>query len=215
MPSIRVKLTAAYAGALVATTAAFGGALWVGRGVTKYRELQRYVSVEANVALRLIAQAQRAGDSVVVVRDSLVGATLAPRIAAALDAFPDQLVVLDTAGRALYLSPAAARLDPSALETLTRTSRRLNTDRLAALITLGGDEILVMARLGEGVLPPVERVVAGASTNAIALSGRELLGTMLVIAPFVLLLSVGGAYVIAGRAFLPVDRINNEVEAIT
>ena len=215
MPSIRVKLTAAYAGALVATTAAFGGALWVGRGVTKYRELQRYVSVEANVALRLIAQAQREGDSVVVVRDSLVGAQLTPRIAAALDAFPDQLVVLDTAGRALYLSPAATRLDPSALQTLIRTSRRLNTDRLAALITVQEDEILVIARLGEGVGPPIERVVAGSSTNAIALSGRELLGTMLVIAPFVLLLSVGGAYLIAGRAFRPVDQIINEVAAIT
>jgi signal transduction histidine kinase len=72
-----------------------------------------------------------------------------------------------------------------------------------------------MARLGEGVSPPVERVVVGASTNAIALSGRELLGTMLVIAPLVLLLSVGGAYLIAGRAFRPVDQIINEVAAIT
>ena len=215
MPSIRLKLTAAYAASLIGTTTVFAAALWLGRGVTKYRELQRYVSAEANVTLRMIVQAQRVGDTVVGVRDPLVGSELSPRIAAALDVFPDYIVVLDTTGRALYLSPLARRLEPTALETLTRTARRLNTDRLAALVTLEGEETLVVSRTGEGVERPVDRVVAGASTTATALSRRELLGTMLVIAPFVLAASVLSAYLIAGRAFRPVDRIINEVEAIT
>jgi signal transduction histidine kinase len=58
-------------------------------------------------------------------------------------------------------------------------------------------------------------VVVGSSTSATALSGRELLVPLLVGVPAVLLLSVGLAWVIAGRAFRPVDRIINEVEAIT
>ena len=43
----------------------------------------------------------------------------------------------------------------------------------------------------------------------------ELVGTMLVIAPLLLLISIGGAYVIAGRALRPIDGIINEVQAIT
>jgi signal transduction histidine kinase len=38
---------------------------------------------------------------------------------------------------------------------------------------------------------------------------------MLVIAPLLLLISIGGAYVIAGRALRPIDGIINEVQAIT
>lgn len=216
MPSIRSRLTIAYAGALIGTTAVFAGALWVGRGVAKYRELQRYVSSEANVALRLIAQTQVVGDSAVVVRDSLIGPTLAPRLASALDVLPDELIVLDTAGRALYLSPRARQLDPFDREALTRTARRLNTDRIAALLTVGdGDQLLVVSRVDEGVRPPVRRVVVGSSTANTSLSQRELFGPMVVIAPIVLLLSIGSAWLIAGRAFRPVDQIINEVEAIT
>jgi signal transduction histidine kinase len=220
MPSIRLRLTAAYTAALVGTTAAFALALWVGRGASKYRELQRYTSAEANVVLRLMAQAQQSGEPVVEVRDPIVGPVLSERMAAVLDALPGYVVVLDTAltdtaKRALYLSPAARQLDAGDLETLTQTARRLDTDRLAAVLTVNGEEILVVARGGEGIAPPVDRVVAGASTSAAALSGRELVGTMLAIVPLVVVLSIGSAYVIAGRAFRPVDRIINELEAIT
>jgi two-component system, OmpR family, sensor kinase len=52
-------------------------------------------------------------------------------------------------------------------------------------------------------------------TTGFAMSSRELLATLFVVAPFVLLVSIGGAYVIAGRAFRPVDQIINEVEAIS
>jgi signal transduction histidine kinase len=42
-----------------------------------------------------------------------------------------------------------------------------------------------------------------------------LLGTLLALAPVILLISLGVAYYIAGRAFRPVDDLINEVEAIT
>ena len=44
---------------------------------------------------------------------------------------------------------------------------------------------------------------------------RELVATMLAITPLLVLLSIGGAYLIAGRAFRPVEHMINEVEAIT
>ena len=46
-------------------------------------------------------------------------------------------------------------------------------------------------------------------------SPREILASALMILPVVLLLSAGGAFVIAGRAVRPIDRITTEVEDIT
>ena len=59
------------------------------------------------------------------------------------------------------------------------------------------------------------RVYAALSTSGISLTPRELVGTMLVIAPFLLAMSMTLAYIIAGRAFRPIDRIIDQVEAIT
>ena len=61
------------------------------------------------------------------------------------------------------------------------------------MLTVNDEEILVVARRGEGAVPPVDRVVAGASTSAAALSGRERVATMLAIVPVVALLSIGSA----------------------
>jgi two-component system, OmpR family, sensor kinase len=61
----------------------------------------------------------------------------------------------------------------------------------------------------------ISRVVVASSTQAAELAVGDLIGTMLVIAPLLLLISIGGAYVIAGRALRPIDGIINEVQAIT
>jgi signal transduction histidine kinase len=47
------------------------------------------------------------------------------------------------------------------------------------------------------------------------LAVRDLLGTMLIVAPLLLIASVGLSYVIAGHAFRPIDRIIDEVRAVT
>jgi signal transduction histidine kinase len=213
--SIRAKLTTAYAVALVGTVTAFGAALWVGRGASMYRELQHYVFSEADVALRIIADARRGVQPVAETRDSLVGPQIAGGLDTSLAVLPDYLVVLDSGGRALYLSNRARRLRPGDLDAFIKAARQLKSSTVAAVLTLDGDQVLVGARDAPIELRPATRVAAGASTSSTVLSRQELLGTMLVIAPFLLGASVFGAYVIAGRAFRPVDHIINEVEAIT
>jgi two-component system, OmpR family, sensor kinase len=216
MASIRAKLTTYYAAALVGTMTVFGAALWTARGANVDREVQRYVFAQADIALRVLRQAAAGGEPILEVRDSLVGPTLARRVATALDVLPDYLLVLDTGGRMLYASPKARRLETRDLDVLTEAARRLTSSRVGAIVSLTSDQLLVAGRDElEPSLLPVERVVAGASTSPTALSRRELLGTMVAIAPFILAASIVGAYLIAGRAFRPVDRIINEVEAIT
>jgi signal transduction histidine kinase len=117
----------------------------------------------------------------------------------------------------LYASPAARLLAPDDLDLMVDAARRLEARRLAARVELDSDVLLVAGRLEtDPRLAPVERVVAGAGTNRMREQAeRELLGSMLVIAPVLVVLSVGGAYVIAGRAFEPIDRLMYELEAIT
>jgi two-component system OmpR family sensor kinase len=61
----------------------------------------------------------------------------------------------------------------------------------------------------------VSRVVVGREVDLTAGWLRELLATLLVVAPLVIGASVGAAYLIAGRAVEPVGQMINEVEAIT
>ena len=58
--------------------------------------------------------------------------------------------------------------------------------------------------------------MAGVPTGwVVAQAQREVLGTIFVIAPLLMVLSVGVAYLIAGRVFQPVERLSSDLEAIT
>ena len=75
--------------------------------------------------------------------------------------------------------------------------------------------LLLAARRDPALLPNITRIVAGVPTSIAELSPRLLTGTILVVFPFILLVSVAASYVISGRAIEPVERLINEVEAIT
>ena len=77
------------------------------------------------------------------------------------------------------------------------------------------EEILVARREARPEFAPLSLIIAGSPTTSSVRAQSELFGSMLAVAPFVLLVSVGVAYYIAGRAFRPVDHLINEVEAIT
>jgi signal transduction histidine kinase len=220
MSSIRARLTAAYALALVGTMAVFGGALYVGRGAGVYSELQRYVFAQADITLRILRQAQSEGAPLVETADPLVGAQLTPALRTAVEVVPGYVFVFDSTGRALYISSAARRLeaDPATrgdLRTLLDAAQRLESSNFGLEIRLRGTRVLLAARRPATPVPPVERVVAGSPTDGAVRSGRELIGTILVVAPFILAASVAAAYAIAGSAMSPLDRVINEVEAIT
>jgi signal transduction histidine kinase len=75
--------------------------------------------------------------------------------------------------------------------------------------------MLLVARRDSTLLPDITRVVAGVPTTIATLSGDVLVGTMLVVLPLVLLGFIGVSYVITGNALEPVERLINDVEAIT
>ncbi len=232
MASIRARAAAAYAVALSGTLALFAGTLWVARGASGDRELQRYVNEEADLAVRLLAQARGPGLALTEVLDPLVGPLAVVRVQLLLDALPNVVLVTDTAGRIVYGSPearvlavrgaaevvnAAARLTPTLAGKLQ--VRRDTAGAAGAYVRARGlaprEEVLVVRRDVGADLAPLRSVVVATPTRAARRAQEELLAAALAIGPVVLLLSAGAAWWIAGRAVRPLDRMVTELEAIT
>ena len=213
--SIRARVTLLFMLALLVSVVIFGGGIWVGRKDSAYyRELQRYVQSQAELAIRIIVQAELRGP-VTVTRDPLVGAKLVPELASAMEVIPDYLMVLDTSGRAVYVSEKARALPESDLSTLLERSANIEPGPTATLLTLRSDQIFLSARIETDPATPIERIVAGSSTSTTEELWRDLLRSMLMLAPVVLLIGGTAAYVIGGVAVRPITTIISELEAIT
>jgi len=212
--SIRTRVTAAYALALGATMLAFAAALFAARRTTVLRDLQVRVSTLADFGHLVLTQAGTQNNPVVVTNDSLRGPELQPLLRARLDAVPEYVVVSDSL-RALYTSVAVRRLPPEDVDALLRAAMRLTPAQPAATVQLAGEKLLMVARFEHGEAGPVRRVVAASSTAPAEFATSEQFGVFLLIAPFVLLLSVVMAFMITGGALAPVDEIIREVSALT
>lgn len=213
--SIRARVTLLFLLALFISVSVFAGGIWVGRKDSAYyRELQRYVQSQAELAMRIITQFESRGP-VTVMRDSLIGAQLVPELASAMEVIPDYLMVLDTAGRAVYVSEKARALPPSDLLSLQESALDIEPGTTATLLTLRSDQIFLSARLENDQRTPIARIVAGSSTSTTEALWRDLLRSMLMLAPVVLVIGGTAAYIIGGVAVRPITTIISELEAIT
>ena len=213
--SIRARVSLLFMLALLVSVVLFGGGIWVSRKDSAYyRELQRYVQSQAELAIRIIVRAETRGP-VTVVRDPLVGARLVPDLASEMDVIPDYLMVLDTSGRAVYVSEKARALPEADLSTLLERSASIEIGPTATLLTLRSDQIFLSARIETDPTTPIARIVAGSSTSTTEELWRDLLRSMLMLAPVVLLIGGTAAYVIGGVAVRPITTIISELEAIT
>ncbi|HEU4630908.1 MAG TPA: HAMP domain-containing protein, partial [Gemmatimonadaceae bacterium] len=237
MISVRTKLTVAYAAALVATILVFGAALSLAKTATTEEFVRRSAFAQAELVARVLKQASEEPGEMISHEDSL-RPKLADAIGSRLTPLPDYVFVLAEDGRVLYNSPAASALtlvDPVLLvgkseeelyplrleayekyERLVRYGRALAEPSLSGEVQIDGSDVLVVARLLRDPSIPVERVVVGVPLDwQVAQARRELLGTMLVVAPLLIAFSIGIAYVIAGQTFRPVERLMTQLEAIT
>ena len=213
--SIRARVTLLFSLALLVSVIVFAGGIWIGRKDSAYyRELQRYVQSQAELAIRIIMQAETRGP-VTVLRDSLVGERLTSELASAMEVIPDYLLVLDTAGRAVYVSEKARALPPDDLIALQESALDIDPGTTATLLTLRSDQIYLSARLENDRTTPIARIVAGSSTSTTEALWRDLLRSMLILAPAVLVIGGTAAYLIGGVAVRPITTIISELEAIT
>ncbi len=218
MGSIRSRLTAAYTAALIATMLFFALTLLTVRRVTVFRELETRVAEEVDRTVRLIDIASKLfTQQLVVTPDSLVGAEVSPRVVPLLELIPDFVLLKDTRGYSLYRSEQVRLLSDSEREMLDSIVLAMPSSPTPTIVSLPSGDLLMQSRRlpGIGTRGQIDRVWVGIRTDAAQLAPSELVNTMLIVAPFLVALSVVFAYFIAGRAFRPIDRIIDQVEAIT
>jgi signal transduction histidine kinase len=217
MSTIRAQLTTAYAAALIGTVGVFAAVIWTTRREGAREEQRQHALMEANLALRLIRQSELAGEPVTANRDSLAGAQLDAPLRTMLEGMPDYLLVLDASGRILYVSAPIRDLneDPDQLAALMAAAVSAPTNGTARRVALDDRTLLMVAQSPADRGSAVSRVVVATATDVPDPANRDLIATMIALAPILLIASIALAYAIAGRAFQPVDRLVNEVQAIT
>ncbi len=236
MASIRTKLTVAYAGALVATIVAFAGALVIARLAGSEAVLERVALSEAELATVILRQAAMDGGDLISTTDSIV--RLREDVGSRLAALPDYVVVVDRRGRVVFNSLAArelAAVPPEKIGDMTydesyplrhqayqqferfvSAGQQLRESGQTTRLNVGDEQLIITMKIAREATGQVDRVITGIPVGWIRNQARrEVLGTILVIAPLLIVLSIGVAYLIAGRIFQPIERLMNDLEAIS
>ena len=143
--------------------------------------------------------------------------SLDPGISAYLEAVRDYLVVADTAGQVLALSEVARALNAAALERLTAPLDTLRAHPQPARSALGSGAgtVRYLAVPVRDAGPGIGGLLVATPINQAAFGPAELLRSMLLIAPVVLLGAALVGYWLAGTSLRPVQGIMDEVEAIS
>jgi len=221
MMSTRARLTVSYAVLLLATMITFVVALLVGQSKTATQ-----IAVATN--------AFRVADSVVLTLQ--VGQRLHPKLTYIdstnrtspqtkgtkelgdlLDPLPGYFMVLDPAGKTLYTSTLMRLLSGDDQTQFLRAALGLTDENVGLTVSVRGDSLrlLAVARVATAAGPNFSRVIAAMPLTGSDVPTQLLVGTMIMLAPIIFLVSMGVAYLVVGKSFKPVDDLINEVEAIT
>jgi signal transduction histidine kinase len=221
MPSTRARLTVSYALVLLGTMVAFGAALAVGRSKEAVQfQLGQEAFRVADNALLVIQTAQLANKRLTFV-DSTSGPTPVTKstreLADVLDPLPGYFMVLDQTGKLLYSSSLMRLLSGDDQTALLRSVLKLTDETGGVIVPVRGDtlHLLEVSRRNIIVSGNISRVVGALPTESADLPTTLLVGTMIVVAPIIFIVSMLVAYLVVGNSFRPVDQLINEVEAIT
>ncbi len=228
MQSIRWRLTLFYGVALLLTIALFAVALYWERRSSAEREretqLQSQLELEASLVKRWIEERARILPRIVeqgpsLGRPGVITFELIQEISAYLDGLGNFLIVMDPGGRLLYVSEEATRIGPASLGTLRQSLLRQpiipRIERLDLEEEAGEPYRVLIDTLGGPAARDVRAFLVAARPSAPLYGPPQLLVSMLLIAPFVMIVSTLLGYWLAGRSFKPMEQMITEVEAIT
>jgi signal transduction histidine kinase len=213
--TIRRRLTLWYTVALGVTVLAFGTLLYLERRQSSLRELDQRLGLEADLANRWLSESYNVLGRIVTTAGN--SPSLDPGISAYLEAVRDYLVVADSSGQVLALSEAARGLSADALQRLTAPLDSLRLAKRAGTLSLGSDggRLRYLAVRVEAAGPEIGGLLVATSISQVAFGPAELLRSMLLISPIILIGSALVGYWLAGTSLRPVQGIMDEVEAIS
>lgn len=219
MPSIRRRLTFWYAIALLASVGAFGGALYFERRRSSGRELDERLALEGRAAAQYFFSFQRSSDRRLAPGQMPVLAISA--VGGYFDAVRDYVIVFDPDRVPIYRNPLAKPITVAALtdafsDVLSAQSGRPDAVRSGVVHVRGVAQTLryVLVPVA-GVWEAPASILVAAPLDAVAFGPGQLLQAMLVIAPVILLGSLGLGYVLADTSLRPLEGMVDELEAVT
>lgn len=216
MQSIRTRLTTAYAAAMMATLLLFSVALLTVRRMTLMDDLRNRVEVESDKVVKAVNLARSTGtEAVIAQNDPLASRSVSMRLRAFLALLDGYVLVQDSTGYDIYASPAVEALSVEARGNFSEFARKAVANAKPRVLSLRDDDVMLAAREVPLSSNARYRVYAGLSTQTISFTPRELVSTMLVVTPLLLGVSLTFAWVIAGRSFRPIERMVDQVEAIS
>lgn len=214
MSTIRGRLTFWYTVALTATVLVFGTALYLERRQSSVRELDQRLALEADFARRWLNESY-------TVLNTLVRSTDPPEleqgVAANFEGVRDLLLVFDRHGRTLYINDPVRQLNFAAIEGLASLAGPSPTPPTTGTASVPGGEqpmryvILPVNDAGN----EVGALVVAARLSAVAFGPADLLRSMILVVPLILLASGVLGWFLAGRAMRPVQRLMDEVQEVT
>jgi signal transduction histidine kinase len=215
MTTIRRRLTLWYTVALAVTVLAFGTALYLERRQSGIKELDQRITLEADLAHRWLSESYKILGRIVTSTGS--SPSLDPGISAYLESVRDYLVVADTAGQVLALSEVTRTIPADALEQLAAPLAKPGLTRHISTLPLGPPTgpVRYLAIPVQDAGPMIRGLLVATPTAQAAFGPADLLRSMLVIAPLILLGAGLLGYWLAGTSLRPVQTIMDEVAAIS
>jgi two-component system OmpR family sensor kinase len=215
MTTIRRRLTVWYTVALAVTVLAFGTALYIERRQASVRELDQRLSLESDLAHRWLTQSYKVLGRIVT--NSGLRLSLDPAISAYLEPARDYLVVADTAGQVLALSDVTRSLDAETLQRLTSSLDTLPLTRHGGVLALGppNGKVRYLVVPVDDAGPGIGGLLVATPTRQASFGPTDLLRSMLLIAPVILVSAGLVGYWLAGSSMRPVEGIMDEVDAIS
>ncbi len=217
MFSTRVKLTAAFVVGLMAVTATLALAVLTARNNAVYHDIAQYAAAQGDLAARVITDAAASGEKVLVTSDTALIPLLAPKIVDRLQAVPGYLVVVDSAGTAVYRSPEVMRLQGTDMARLQGQLADLPNSGEALIFSLDSleEKLLFVSHSLPSNAGGLRRIASGALATRASTVPREYLLDALVIVPLIIAAAGVAAFLFLGRTQRQLAEITTEVAAIT
>jgi signal transduction histidine kinase len=215
--STRVKLTAAFVVGLIVVTVTLFLALLAARSNAVYHDIAQYAAAQGDLAARVITDAAQAGEKVVATDDTALIPALSPQLVDKLQSIPGYIVVVDTAGRAVYRSSDVMRLQGSDMNTLQTQLADLSKSGEALIFSLDSlqEKLLFVSKTLPGAPGGLSRIASGAVATRASVVPSEYLFDALLIVPLLITAAGVGAFLVLGRNQRQLQEITSEVAAIT
>jgi signal transduction histidine kinase len=215
--STRVKLTVAFVVGMIAVALTLFLSLLTARNNAVYHDVAQYAAAQGDLAGRVITDAAQTGERVVATDDTALIQTLSPRVVDRLQAIPGYIVVVDTAGRAVYRSNDVMRLKSQDLTNLQTQLADLPKSGEALIFSLDSlqERLLFVSHSLVGNPGGLSRIASGAIATRAETVPTEYMWGALVIVPLIIVAGGVAAFLFLGRTQRQLGEITTEVAAIT